>query len=81
MAMKKSGSRFPENRIGAGIKTATLVVLLGVIAVVTKPGVHSTPIVVDDAPVATAAASAGNTDYFPSRFPAPTEAAEQSPTF
>ena len=79
----KSGSRFPESRIGAGIKTAALVVLLGVIAVVTKPGVHSAPLAGDHESVATATAPAvtGENDYFPSRYPAPTEAAEQSPTF
>ena len=77
--MKKSMRKYPEAQLAAGMKTATLVVLLGLIAVITPPAM-------DGAPVATESATAAATqtvpsDYFPSHYPAPTMAVEQSPTF
>ena len=77
--MKKSMRKYPETQLAAGIKAATLVVLLGLIAVFTQPAM-------DGAPVATETATAAvtqttPTDYFPSHYPAPSTTVEQSPTF
>ena len=71
-----------ESRIAAGIKTAALVVLLGLIAVVAQPTrmpdeVFARPTAAE----APAAGGASDTSYFPAQYPAPTTVAEQSPTF
>ena len=81
--MKKIQDPETESRIAAGIKTAAVVVLLGLIAVVAQPHrmpdelfAHST------APAAAqASAPAGDADYLPSHYPAPTHHDEDSPTF
>jgi hypothetical protein len=69
----------PESRMAVGLKTATLVVLLGAIGVITHPGTMTPPPVA--APQALSAAPVGDGDYFPSHYPAPTVVSEQPPTF
>ena len=76
-----------ESRIAAGIKTAAVVVLLGLIAIVAQPHrMHdetsvtpaATPV---SAPVAQVIGPAGEVDSFGSHYPAPTNVEEQPPTF
>jgi hypothetical protein len=73
-----------ESHLALGIKAATLVVLLGVIAVITEPARMAVSPVAE-APKTAATAPAlpvnGDFDYFPSHFPAPTVMAEPMPTF
>ena len=72
-----------ETRIAAGIKTAALVVLLGLIAVVAQP-TRMPDEVFSRQPAATEAPATGgasDTSYFPAQFTAPTAVAEQAPTF
>ncbi|HTI46630.1 MAG TPA: hypothetical protein VMB76_08735 [Casimicrobiaceae bacterium] len=78
-----------ESRLAAGLKAAALIVLLGLIAVVSEPMLHSSA-AMDDAllpsfPVRTstaAPASAGDgPTYFPSQYPAPTNVEEQPQAF
>ena len=74
----------PIDRLGTGIRMATVVVVLGTLAAVWHPGMHNTTggSAAMSAPAATAAAP-GNTDatYFPSRFAAPDNDEPQAPAF
>jgi len=71
-----------EDRLATGIKTAALVALVGLVAVLAQPGRMSDEVFAAR-PVATQAepAAAGDTQYFPAQFPAPTAVAEPAPTF
>ena len=83
--MKRIQDAETESRIAAGIKTAAVVVLLGLIAIVAQP--HRMPDELFAHPTAQAStatpvsASTGDADYLPSHYPAPTHHAEESPTF
>ena len=74
-------SELTESRIAAGIKTAAVVVLLGLIAVVAQPHRMSDEAVVHPVAAAPAPGGSGDTSYFPAQYPAPTTVAEQAPTF
>jgi hypothetical protein len=87
--MRMQPDNTSESRLAAGLKAAALIVLLGLIAVVSEPVLHSTA-AMDDAllpslPVRTttaAPASAGDgAAYFPSQYPAPTNVEEQPQPF
>jgi hypothetical protein len=78
-----------ESRLASGVKAVALIVLLGLIAVVSGPVLHS-PAVVDEvqrlagpANDVTSASSdtGGGFVYFPDQYPAPTTVTEQPPTF
>ena len=71
-----------ESRLAAGIKTAAVVVLLGLIAVVAQPHRMADEVIPHAAAaLAPASATVGDTAYFPAQFPAPTTVEEQPPTF
>jgi hypothetical protein len=87
--MRMQPDNTSESRIAAGLKAAALIVLLGLIAVVSEPVLHSN-VVTDNAlllplPATTSAAAPANTGdgatYFPDQYPAPTKVEEQPPTF
>jgi hypothetical protein len=78
-----------ESRFASGLKALALIVLLGLIAVVSEPVLHSKA-AMDEAqmfvlPTTTQSvppANAGDgATYFPSQYPAPTKVEEQAPTF
>jgi hypothetical protein len=69
-----------ESRLAVGIKTAALVALISLVAVVAHPTRMSDDLFVSHAAAAEAATS-GDTQYFPAQFAAPTTVAEQAPTF
>jgi len=74
----------PIDRLGTGIRMATVVVVLGTLVAVWHPGTHSK--IGDNAamsaPVATTV-TLGNADttYFPSHFAPPDNDEAQAPTF
>lgn len=71
-----------ESRIAAGIKTAAVVVLLGLIAVVAQPHRMADEVIPHaSAASAPAPATVSDTSYLPAQFPAPTTVTEQPPTF
>ena len=70
-----------ETRIAAGIKTAAVVVLLGLIAIVAQPHRMPDDVISHSAAATAPAPTATDTAYFPAQFPAPTTTAEQAPTF
>ena len=71
-----------ESRLATGIKTAAVVVLLGLIAVVAQPHRMSDEVVPHAAAaVAPAPATVNDAAYFPAQYPAPTTVVEQPPTF
>jgi hypothetical protein len=85
--MNTSHDTITESRIASGVKAAALVVLLGLIAAVSQPtrmpdevfGKPGAAAVTASAPAAPGAS--GETEYFASRYPAPTNVEEQPPTF
>jgi len=73
-----------ESRVAVGIKTAALVVILGLIAVLAQPTHVPDELFTHDAAAAPAPVSGSASDttyYFPAQYPAPTTLAEQSLTF
>ena len=71
-----------ESRVAAGIKAAALVAIVGLVAAIAQPSRMSDDVFHAQATPAQATASAGaDTPYFPARFPAPTAAADEAPTF
>ena len=81
--MNSHSDNLSESRIAAGIKTAALVVLLGLIAVVAQPTRVPDEVFGHQSTAAEAPTSGGASDrsYLPAQYPAPTTVAEQAPTF
>ena len=87
--MRMQADNSTESRLAAGLKAAALIVLLGLIAVVSEPMLHSSAALdvsqvlgATDATQSTPPASAGDgATYFPGQYPAPTNVEEQPPTF
>jgi hypothetical protein len=87
--MRTQPDNSSESRIAVGLKTAALIVLLGLIAVVSEPMLHSSAVTDNPmllslpATTSTAAPASGGdgATYFPSQYPAPTNVEEQAPTF
>ena len=75
---------YPDNmadsRLAVGIKTAALVALISLVAVVAHPTRMSDELFVSHAAAADTTTPA-DTQYFPAQFAAPTTVAEQAPTF
>ena len=72
-------------RTAAGVKTAALVVLVGLIALAAQPTAmsgHSAVLPATlEAPATGVSGVTGDTQYFAARYPAPTNVEEQPPTF
>jgi hypothetical protein len=72
-------------RTATGVKTAALVVLVGLIALAAQPAAmshHSGVLPATlEAPVTGVSGTSGDTQYFAARYPAPTNIEEQPPTF
>ena len=79
--------RKTRQQLATGIRTATLIVVLGTLAAVWHPGDHEPATVLDGGSVSSApagmpaASGRGMSTYFPSRFPAPESIEPQAPTF
>jgi hypothetical protein len=74
-----------ESRIARAVAAVTVVVVLGLVAVMSEPprmaweGIDAAVLATTDA--APAAPAPASSDYFPSQYPAPTNVAEPMPTF
>jgi hypothetical protein len=79
--MNATPDKLTESRVAAGIKTAALVVLLGLIAVIAQPTRMPEQVFGQPDASAPAPVTVGDTQYFPAQYPAPTAVAEQPPTF
>ena len=81
--MNTHTDHLPESRLAAGIKTAALVAIIGIVAAVAQPSRMSDDVFHALPTATTASAPAGDADtgYFPARYPAPTTVVEQAPTF
>jgi hypothetical protein len=81
--MSSRNTKPPLNRWATGNRMATVIVVLGTLAAVWHPGTTAPAGAVSDGPQASARAAATATDstYFPSRFPAPENVEPQAPTF
>ncbi len=80
--MSSSNTKPPLNRWATGIRMATVVVVLGTLVAVWHPGTRPAAAVSDGRQAsAPAAATATDSTYFPSRFPAPESVEPQAPTF
>jgi hypothetical protein len=84
--MKRIHDHETESRVATGIKTAALVVLLGLIAVVAHPQRMSDEVIVSHAALSTTEAApritgAASEDYYDTHYPHPTRVEDQPPTF
>ena len=81
--MNSRNTQPPVKRWETGIRMATVIVVLGTMAAVWHPGRNAPSTAVDDgaATSAPSAARSADSDYFPSRFPAPENIEPQAPTF
>jgi hypothetical protein len=73
-------------RPATGLKTAALVVLVGLIALAAQPAAlsgHSAtlPATTLEAPATGVSGTTGDAQYFAARYPAPTNVEDQPPTF
>ena len=83
--MRETGSdKQPIDRVATGIRMATVVVVLGTLAAIWHPGMHSATnanAAMSAPAAATVAPGNRDTTYFPSRFAAPVNDEPQAPTF
>ena len=81
--MSSSNTKPPVNRLATGIRMATVIVVLGTLVAVWHPGTTGSAATVSDGPKAntTATATAAESTYLPSHFPAPANVEPQAPTF
>jgi hypothetical protein len=74
----KTHSNHSESGLAAGLKVATVAVVLGFVALASTPALM--PASSQEAAMA-APTVIETADYFPSHYPAPTNVEEQAPTF
>jgi len=79
-----ANAKLSESHLATGIKTAAVVAIVGLVAVLAQPTrmpdelFHAQQAVTH---ASAAPATAGETPYFPAQYPAPTTHADDSPTF